>query len=105
MAEAELAEADQVHEVAEDGVQYMSPIHDNSRYHPEGAFPVRDSDSPLRPVNHHNQSMVGLDRVPIRLPSTSSIPWRGPLSSPGLVEVDRLERRLVEEEAVASIVE
>jgi len=113
MAEAELAEADQVHEAAEgeDGVQYrveehfMSPTHDHSSYHPEGVFPVRDSDSPLRPVNHQNQSLAGLDRVPIRLPSTTSNPWPGPLPSPSQAELDRLERRLVEEEAVASIVE
>jgi len=113
MAEAELAEADQVHDAAEgeDGAQYrieehfLSPTHDHSSYHPEGVFPVRDSDSPLRPVNHQNQSHAGLDRVPIRLPSTSNNHWPGPLPSPSQVELDRLERRLVEEEAVASIVE
>jgi len=113
MAEAELAEADQVHDAAEgeDGGQFrveehfLSPTHDHSSYHPEGVYPVRDSDSPLRPVNHQNQSHAGLDRVPIRLPSSSSNPWPGPLPSPSQQELDRLERRLVEEEAVASIVE
>jgi len=113
MAEAELAEADQVHEAAEgeDGAQFrveehfLSPTHDHSSYHPEGVFPVRDSDSPLRPVNHQNQSLAGLDRVPIRLPSNCSNPWPGPLPSPTQMELDRLERRLVEEDAVASIVE
>ena len=113
MAEAELAEADQVHDAAEgeDGAQFrieehfLSPTHDHSSYHPEGVFPVRDSDSPLRPVNHQNQSHAGLDRVPIRLPSTSNNHWPGPLPSPSQLELDRLERRLVEEEAVASIVE
>merc|ERR1719186_41431 len=113
MAEAELAEADQVHEAAEgeDGGHYrgeelfMSPTQDHSSYHPEGVFPVRDSDSPLRPVNHQNQTLAGLDRVPIRLPSSSSNPWPGPLPAPCQAELDRLERRLVEEEAVASIVE
>jgi len=113
MAEAELAEADQVHDAAEgeDGAQFrieehfLSPTHDHSNYHPEGVFPVRDSDSPLRPVNHQNQSHAGLDRVPIRLPSSSNNHWPGPLPSPSQVELDRLERRLVEEEAVASIVE
>jgi len=113
MAEAELAEADQVHEAAEgeDGAhyrvdeQFMSPTHDHSSFHPEGVFPVRDSDSPLRPINHQNQSLAGLDRVPIRLPSSSNNPWPGPLPAPCQVELDRLERRLVEEDAVASIVE
>lgn len=113
MAEAELAEADQVHDVAEgeDGghfrveEHFLSPTHDHSSYHPEGVFPVRDSDSPLRPVNHQNQSHAGLDRVPIRLPSSSNNHWPGPLPSPSQAELDRLERRLVEEDAVASIVE
>jgi len=116
MAEAELAEADQVHEAAEgedgglgqyrgDGDHFLSPTHDHNSYHPEGVFPVRDSDSPLRPVHHQSQSLAGLDRVPIRLPSTSSNPWSGVLPSPSQMELDRLERRLVEEDAVASIVE
>ena len=64
MAEAELAEADQVHEAAEgeDGIQYrveehfMSLTHDHYSYHPEGVFPVKDTD-------------------------TSSNPWPGPLPS------------------------
>jgi len=116
MAEAELAEADQVHEAAEgedgglgqyrgDGDHFLSPTHDHSSFLPEGVFPVRDSDSPLRPVHHPAQSLAGLDRVPIRLPSTSSNPWPGALPSPSQMELDRLERRLVEEDAVASIVE
>lgn len=85
MAEAELAEADQIHE----------PGESNSFMMDQSIAAVRDPDSPLRPSSgpggHGLPLMVGLDRVPIRLPSTGS--------------ADLDQRRLVEEESVASIVE
>ena len=65
---------------------------------------MRDSDSPLQPVNQQNQTLAGLDRDHIWLRSTSSNPWPGLLPSPSQVEHHRLERRLVEE-IVASLLE
>jgi len=91
MAEAELAEADQIHEPGEASFGLDHSIANNS--YPVAA--VRDPDSPLRPSSgpaaHGLPLMVGLDRVPIRLPSTGS--------------VDLDQRRSAEEETVASIVE
>jgi len=98
----ELAEADQSHEMTHHRDIWAQ--HEESReqeeerdsrdiFQPEGVFPVRDS--------HNHQ---GLDRVPIRLPSTTanSTNWLGMSQAAS----ERIEaRRLEENEAVASILE
>ena len=75
MAETEdLAEADQSQDLwadhqEEEREQFLSPSQDSREiFQAEGVFPVRDSHSHL-----------GLDRVPIRLPSTTANPasWVG----------------------------
>ena len=140
MAETEdLAEADQSHDVGhvystrelwtredsrelnvDDRDQFMSPSQDANResYLPEGVFPVRDSDSPLVPVQNnlvHQQHVQeagghghhGLDRVPIRLQSTPANVGHGQVSWSGVghAAADRIEARRLEEEAVASILD
>ena len=111
-------ESREIHLDLDDRDAFMSPSHDSNRdsYLPEGVFPVRDNESPLMPIhnntiheNHHHQAQSqhhqGLDRVPIRLPSTianSAQSWPGV----GQAASERIEaRRLEEEEAVASILD
>ena len=110
-------ESREIHLELDDRDAFMSPSHDSNRdnYLPEGVFPVRDNESPLMPIQnntiqenlHQGQSQHhhGLDRVPIRLPSTtanSGPGWPGV----GHAASERIEaRRLEEEEAVASILD
>jgi len=137
MAETEdLAEADQSHDNnliyntreiwaredsrdlnIDDRDQFMSPSQDSNResYLPEGVFPVRDSDSPLTPIQNNVANIgsqvqdsgpghQGLDRVPIRLQSTAAA--SGGWSGLGQAASQRIEaRRLEEEETVASILD
>ena len=93
MAEAELAEADQIHDTSDTSpavepqpghrgcpvagsgdqpVPRSCPVVSSISAAATHSFPVRDPDSPLRPASggHGLPLMVGLDRVPIRLPST-----------------------------------
>ena len=117
MAETEdLAEADQSHDATpqmwaetRDSGGVVSPAPARDSYLPEGVFPVRDSDSPPHaaavagPGQHHQ----GLDRVPIRLQSsTASSASQGGWAGLGRAASERMEaRRLEEEEAVTSILE